>query len=200
MKPIYAVYVVLALLIVTAAGHYSHKNMNKDVSAPVPVVVDGTSKPVTLTGVYGCLPHLDTTGPQTEECAFGFKTDDGVYYAVNFGASADAMMQFQAGARITAEGHIVIKEALSSSEWAKYNMRGIFTITSVTDASTAAPTSTGAQGKINIDAVCQGALAYMTFPDSASADTFVRECKEGKHPEVIESYRAQQGSGDGRAI
>ena len=46
------------------------------------------------------------------------------------------------------------------------------------------------QGQINIDAVCEGALAYMTFTDAASADIFVAECKEGKHPEVIEQYRA----------
>ena len=56
------------------------------------------------------------------------------------------------------------------------------------------------QGKINIDEVCQGALAYMTFPDGASAEAFVAECKEGKHPEVIEQYKVQMGLGDGVAI
>lgn len=56
------------------------------------------------------------------------------------------------------------------------------------------------QGKINIDAVCQGALAYMTFPDAASAEVFVQECTEGKHPEVIEQYKAQMGLGEGAAI
>jgi hypothetical protein len=56
------------------------------------------------------------------------------------------------------------------------------------------------QGKINIDAVCQGALAYMTFPDAASADVFVAECKEGKHPEVIEQYKAGLNLDDGAAI
>ena len=53
--------------------------------------------------------------------------------------------------------------------------------------------------KINIDAVCQGALAYMTFADAASADVFVAECKEGKHPEVIEQYKAGLQT-DGKAI
>jgi len=57
-----------------------------------------------------------------------------------------------------------------------------------------------AQGKINIDAVCEGALAYMTFPDAASAEVFVAECKEGKHPEVIEHYKAQMGLGEGAEI
>lgn len=57
-----------------------------------------------------------------------------------------------------------------------------------------------AVGKINIDAVCQGALAYMTFTDGASADAFVAECKEGKHPEVIERYKADMNLGAGAEI
>ena len=56
------------------------------------------------------------------------------------------------------------------------------------------------KGKINIDEVCQGALAYMSFPDSASAEIFVEECKEGKHPQVIEAFKAQMNVGDGAAI
>lgn len=57
-----------------------------------------------------------------------------------------------------------------------------------------------AEMKINIDEVCQGALAYMTFADAASADAFVVDCKEGKHPEVIEQYKANLNVGDGAAI
>lgn len=56
------------------------------------------------------------------------------------------------------------------------------------------------QGKLDINAVCEGVLAYMTFPDGASAETFVAECKEGKHPEVIERYKSDRGLGDGTAI
>ena len=57
-----------------------------------------------------------------------------------------------------------------------------------------------AQGKIDINVVCQSALSYMTFVDSASADAFVLECTEGKHPEVIEQFKAQMNLGDGAAI
>jgi hypothetical protein len=64
------------------------------------------------------------------------------------------------------------------------------------DSSTQIP----AQGKINIDAVCDGALAYMTFPNATAAEVFVAECKEGKHPQVIEQYKEQMGLGDGAAI
>lgn len=60
---------------------------------------------------------------------------------------------------------------------------------------------TGApMGKINIGVVCEGALSYMSFPNGASADAFVAECKDGKHPEVIEKYKADMNLGDGATI
>lgn len=62
------------------------------------------------------------------------------------------------------------------------------------------PTPTDSQAKININAVCEGAIAYMTFPDGAAADAFIADCKEGKHPEVIEKYKADLNLGAGVAI
>lgn len=56
------------------------------------------------------------------------------------------------------------------------------------------------QGKIDINAVCEGALAYITFESGAAAEAWVAECKEGKHPEAIEQWRAQMGITDDRAI
>lgn len=162
--------------------------------------LDPTPQNVMLSGNYECLPHADTSGPQTMECAFGFKTDDGVYYALNFGASENAMEQFQSGQHITAEGFVVIKEALSSDYWAKYNMKGIFTITKIIESATTEPPPTTGTGKLNISVVCESALSYMSFPDGGSAEAFVQECKEGKHPEVIERYKQQMGYGDGVAI
>lgn len=149
-------------------------------------LLDATPQNVTLSGTYVCLPHLDTSGPQTEECAFGLQSDDGQYYAVNFGQSAGAMEQFQSGAHIKAEGFVVIKEALSSDHWQKYNMKGIFTVTRMLETSS----TPAVNGKIDINAVCEGALAYMSFANGKDADQFVTECKEGKHPEVIEKYKA----------
>jgi hypothetical protein len=55
---------------------------------------------------------------------------------VNFGQSANAMELFQSGAHITAEGFTVIKEALNTDQWAKYNMKGIFTITKMIEPRT----------------------------------------------------------------
>ena len=125
------VYIIgfLIIVVIFAIVHLSHYSNSK----PQPVI-DPTPQNVTLSGTYVCLPHVNTSGPQTEECAFGFKTDDGVYYAVNFGQSADAMQQFQAKEHVTAEGNVVPKETLNTDQWNKYNMKGIFTITKVIDS------------------------------------------------------------------
>lgn len=85
----------------------------------------------------------------------------------------------------------------------KTNKPSISENTAGVEGSAAHPTTgTGAatQGKLNINVICESALAYMTFKDGASADNFVAECKEGKHPEVIERYKAQMNLGDGAAI
>jgi hypothetical protein len=185
-----AMLVGVLLLLIIGVGYIGYVEMNTKKVAPV----DAVPQAMTLSGTYVCLPHIDTTGPQTEECSFGLQGDSGEYYAVNFGASAEAMQQFQSGANITAQGFFVPKEAMSTNEWAKYNMKGMFTITKIMSVGTLVP-----QGKIDINAVCDGALAYMTFPDGAAADKFVAECKEGKHPEVIERFKQQLGV-DGAAI
>lgn len=52
-------------------------------------------------------------------------------------------------------------------------------------------------GKIDVNAVCNGALSYMTFEDGAAADVFVQECVDGQHPEVIEQYLQQMRDTNG---
>jgi hypothetical protein len=61
-------------------------------------------------------------------------------------------------------------------------------------------TNNTSQGKIDINAVCEGALAYMTFTDGASAEAFVTECKNGEHPEVIERWKADMNISSDVAI
>lgn len=53
-------------------------------SGPVKYVqgVRPTGPEITVTGTSSCLPHKDTTGGQTLECASAIKTDDGKYYGL----------------------------------------------------------------------------------------------------------------------
>jgi hypothetical protein len=182
--------VLLGAMVIAGYFFNSDLLMNKNTEN-----IDPTPKNMTLSGTYACLPHINSDGPHTMECAFGIRSVDGKYYAVNFGAGSDSMSQFQSGSYVTLEGFFVPKQALSTDTWNKYNMEGIFTVTS---KPTTSNSNVGA--KINIDAVCEGALAYMSFPDGKSADIFVQDCKDGKHPEVIEKYKLDMGLGDGANI
>jgi hypothetical protein len=42
-----------------------------------------TAGHVIIQGLMICLPHKDTSGPQTTECAFGLKDDTGRYFALS---------------------------------------------------------------------------------------------------------------------
>ena len=82
-----------------------------------------------LSGEYVCLPHADTTGPQTDECAFGLKTDVGEYYAVDFSLMSQEQQPLSVGDRMSAQGLVTPIERLSSDHWKKYAIEGIFSVT-----------------------------------------------------------------------
>lgn len=48
-------------------------------SGPVSVPPQG---PITIQGVMVCLPHKNTTGPQTLDCGYGLKDDTGRYFGL----------------------------------------------------------------------------------------------------------------------
>ncbi len=84
----------------------------------------------TLTGTYVCLPHKDTTGPQTLECALGMKADDGNYYSLNFNLASQAPPNLATGDRFSASGVVTPTETLNSDYLRKtYNVKGVFSVT-----------------------------------------------------------------------
>jgi hypothetical protein len=83
----------------------------------------------TLSGEVVCLPHVDTGGPTTLECALGLKTDVGEHYALDLAAMSQAQPGLNTGERISANGLITPVEMLSSDHWRKYDIEGIFSVT-----------------------------------------------------------------------
>lgn len=82
---------------------------------------------LTVEGTFTCLPHKDTSGPQTLECAIGLTTDDGKNYSLDLSAvtyPADIT-------RARVSGHFTPVEALSTDAWQKYDMVGIIQVESV---------------------------------------------------------------------
>lgn len=86
----------------------------------------------TLTGEYVCLPHKNTNGPQTLECAFGLKTNVDEYYALDFNLMPQKVPTFKTGERYSATGTITPVGLLSSEQ--KYNIHGILSVTEFVQA------------------------------------------------------------------
>lgn len=83
----------------------------------------------TLEGEVVCLPHANTEGPQTMECAYGLKTDVGEHYALDLSAFSQEAPGMDTGDRISAAGLITPVELLSSDHWQNYDIEGIFSVT-----------------------------------------------------------------------
>lgn len=80
-------------------------------------------------GKYVCLPHKDTRGPQTMECAFGLQLGDGTYIALDMGTFLKSQtLKFKAGNRIRVMGTFVPIEQLSTDMWQKYPITGILQV------------------------------------------------------------------------
>jgi hypothetical protein len=118
---------------VEAVGTFESRHDEKYESVGIITItsltIPDTPKRTTLTGTYVCLPHTNSTSTQTDECITGIKTDDGLYYALDFGPLSQTLPQLKAGDRISANGLLVPKEQLSTDYWNKYPITGIFSVT-----------------------------------------------------------------------
>lgn len=84
----------------------------------------------TITGFWECLPHKNTGGPQTMECAFGIAVDqsDG-HYAVDTSLMSTYPVDFPTGTHVKVEGIVTPANQLSSPQ--KYDIDGIIRATSI---------------------------------------------------------------------
>jgi hypothetical protein len=84
----------------------------------------------TIVGYWECLPHKDTTGPQTTECALGIAVDqsDG-HYAVNTALMAAHPIDFSTGTKVRVTGVVTPANQLSSIQ--KYDIDGIINATEI---------------------------------------------------------------------
>lgn len=86
---------------------------------------------VVMVGTYLCLPHKNSEGPQTLECALGLKADDGLYYALDLSAFTGLAQDVGVGTgtRVRVGGILVPIEQISSDQWNNYPIRGIIRVT-----------------------------------------------------------------------
>lgn len=83
-----------------------------------------TTANFSVSGEMVCLPHKDTSGPQTLECAYGLRADDDRYYALQFDSLP--MQDAQTGQRVHAKG------SLTTGGDSKYNIVGTIKLESLT--------------------------------------------------------------------
>lgn len=86
----------------------------------------GTGEPITVTGEFTCLPHRDTSGPQTLECAFGLLTDEGTYYALRDSDPNYRNLMSPSGSKVTVVG------LFTPQADTKYQSLGLIEIKTVT--------------------------------------------------------------------
>lgn len=134
----YGLFIFLFLLIIISSGlllsRQTRENSSSIVtSSPTPIISvnpNESPKEMTIEGEYVCLPHKDTSGPQTMECAFGMKLSDGSYIAIDLsGVSGDTNYPMQSKLKVT--GLYVPIEQISSNTWQVYPIKGILKVTKV---------------------------------------------------------------------
>lgn len=120
-------FVVVILALAVAAGFFAlNKYIYKEKQGE-----DNTYEPyrAELSGRYVCLPHKDTSGPQTTECAFGLQTEAGEYYAIDFNLMSQASQDILGGSYISANGTVTPIERLSTDHFNTYDIEGVFSVT-----------------------------------------------------------------------
>ncbi len=78
--------IILGVALVIAAMVFAKKagfNSQVHVASPSPVASTLPAGPMTVEGTMVCLPHKNTEGPQTLECAFGLKDTQGRYFGLS---------------------------------------------------------------------------------------------------------------------
>lgn len=72
------IIIAVVLLALFLAAFVSTRISAPDNSEVISIYSDGEE--VHLLGQVVCLPHQDSDGPQTMECAYGFQDETGVYF------------------------------------------------------------------------------------------------------------------------
>ncbi|MCK9187364.1 MAG: hypothetical protein M0P05_02415 [Candidatus Colwellbacteria bacterium] len=90
--------------------------------------IENIIAPISIAGVMVCLPHWDTSGPQTLECAFGVQDDFGNYYALR-----DSNSNFGNIAGISTGTAVQVEGLLIPGSHEKYQSLGTIEVENITE-------------------------------------------------------------------
>ncbi len=100
----YVKLVILLAVVVTAALATLGLSLYKGAVDNSSIALLNQKAVITVSGTVACLPHKDTSGPQTAECLYGVKVGSG-YYAINDHTSLAAT--YGEGSQLTVTGTLV---------------------------------------------------------------------------------------------
>lgn len=98
------------------------------ITQPLPPLSDTvTPGPINVTGQMVCLPHKNAAGPQTMECAFGVKADDGRYYGLQ-GLDQHQLIN----GNLTTQMHVTVKGSVTRPDHSeRYDVAGNILVSSI---------------------------------------------------------------------
>jgi hypothetical protein len=129
-KKIVALGGVLVLMVIVSLWTFFSAGNISAPPSPEPTFVLGQE--VTLEGTSVCLPHKDTSGPITLECAFGLKTDDNLHYALDTTLYfPEEIASLPSEQRIAVTGIYTPTAMVEDKQLTKYAIQGLLRITAV---------------------------------------------------------------------
>ncbi len=127
----------LVLLLVGLGFLLSNKQIddNRGADNDPTLLPTGVSVPKefkTVAGTIICLPHKETSGPVTLECAFGLQAEDGNYGLRTEHIQDDGLPIYDTGDKIEVTGRLINIEDLEKDERLRnYDIKGVIVIDSV---------------------------------------------------------------------
>ncbi len=126
------VLLILAAAIAIALGAYAFALMKFSSDDDRVRGVIEESYQATFSGTSTCLPHKDSDGPHTMECAFGLKTDEGPFIALDLSVlQTEAGTDLQDGSHMTVHGLFTPADKMSEDRLTIYDIIGVLRVTSV---------------------------------------------------------------------
>jgi hypothetical protein len=121
----------ITLTVVERSGSWLISKATKGQREDTEVKNLSNAESFTVEGVWECLPHRDTSGPITLECAFGIKANTGEHYALNLDGLAEKPIDFPTNTSLKVTGTLIPKDENNSSTWNKYLIAGIVKVKSI---------------------------------------------------------------------
>ena len=165
-------WAILGLVIIAAliyAGYVWSRNDGVDMEA----------QEITVEGEYICLPHVETEGPQTLECALGIMTDDGSNYAlVTDELDSSAVIDLATGDRIEVVGTVTARDELTSGDrLLAYDIEGVIQVASLRNIEASVAEHVIAGGEVSFSLPQDFGLAVSA--EQVLVESTVPPCSEG---------------------